>query len=401
MIARMARRHAASRWLLLAGAALAGGALVAASRGAAADDARPLILLVVPDHGEERAAVTIAAHVRPLGVLLAVVHEPPASAAASIAARSRQLVAERGACGALWVGERDGVLSLFLYAGAGERLFERDVPAPRGQTSAAIEALALIAHSASAEMLEGHVATMTPVVAVTAPEPANVDKPQVAAPSPPPAAGPEPSGPAPSPSPAPDPLPAAPADDAPARRAESGTGALAAGYAGNSAGRSAQWQSALAMEAAWHPTPRATLGLGYELALAEATSTGPGAPQVHRHPMFAAGGYRVLSLPRWDVELGGRAVVDVVTSSDARAYMPAPTEVRTSLGPTADVGLRVLPPLRLGLRVGVDVMLDAPSAASGTSASDQLRFAGGLGLQLDLDKVGTTGQRAPKTTASR
>jgi hypothetical protein len=427
-MARMAASDAPGRWFHLASVALLGGAVFAAPRPGAADETHPLIVLVVEagDAGDdhERAAMTIAAHVRPLGVELAVVHEgaarsgslPYPTAAPAIAARSRQLVAERHACGVLWVGAGSGDLALFLYAREGDRLFERRVPAARGQTSAAIEALALIAHSASAELLEGKVAVMNVVASSEGapPEPAATTAPVAVATAPPAPEPTEAAAPRAEAVTSEDPPQALRAEDShaegtdrAARRGDASSAALAAGYVGNTAGRSIVWQSAFAVEAGWHPMPRATLGLGYEFALPDSsTAGGPGAAQSHRHPLFGAAGYRVLFLPRWDLELGGRAVVDFITTSDGRMFASTSTDVRASLGPTADLGLRILPPLRLGLRLGVDVMLDSPSSMSGGwSASDQLRFAGGLGLQLDLDRTGTSArpppQDAPRITASR
>lgn len=424
----MAGRGAPRRWRYLAGATLLGAALAAAPRSASAgapatpggtpgppvavtlpppsSPARALILLVIPAGDAasfgERAAANIAAHLRPLGVELAVVRDPealpsPAPEPPAIAARSRQLVGERGARGVLWVVlDRDGgALSLFLYAPDGERLFERKLSAPKGQTSAAVEALALIAEAASAELLEGKVATMTRVADAEPTLPA-----PTAASAPPPAEPPEP----PEPAPAAESVAVSPGlqragADHLDRAGDSGSAALAAGYVGNTAGRTLTWQSAFAVEAGWHPTPRATLGLGYEIALPDAAAGGLGGPQLHRHPVFAAGGYRVLFLPRWDVELGGRAVADFITLSGGRMFGSSP--VRGSLGPTADLGLRVLPPLRLGLRLGVDVMLDGAGGAASWSASDQVRFAGGLGLQLDLDPSKATARKTPRLTASR
>ncbi len=417
MIARMAVRDAPGRGFHLVSAALLGGALAAAPRAARADEARPLILLVVPAgdaaRGGERAAATIAAHLRPLRADLAMTSSGSSGSlgAPEIAARSRQLVAERHACGVLWVdlgrAAAPGALSLFLYARDGARLFERRVPAEKEPTAATFEALALIAQSASAELLEGKVAAMTAVALAEPREPAAA----------PPAAAPvTPRGPRSAPEAGSgitsemtsevtsESTSSSPPDDSPAARARRGGGnsaALAAGYVGNTAGRTLLWQSAFAMEAGWHPTPRATLGLGYEFALPDSAAGAPSAAQAHRHPLFAATGYRVLFLPRWDLELGARGVVDFITTSGGRAFSATTSEVRSSLGPTADLGLRLVPPLRLGLRLGADVMLDAPSSMGSWSASDQIRFAGGLGLQLDLDTAGAGARPRAQNTASR
>ncbi len=162
--------------------------------------ARPLILLVIPageaTEAGERAAGTIAAHVRQLAVELSVVHEPLPSeprrpaGEPGILARAKELAAERHARGVLWVGAGSGDLSLHLYAHDDDRLFARRVPVVRGQTAAAIESLALIAQSASAELLEGKVAAMAPVGA-KAPRPRPRSRPTRRRP---PAPGPEPAG---------------------------------------------------------------------------------------------------------------------------------------------------------------------------------------------------------------
>jgi hypothetical protein len=384
----------------LASAALLGAAIASAPRaGIAGEDgaAPPIIVLVIAARDDaadatdagERAAQAIAAHVRRLGVELAVVHDrapgPP-----QIAVRSRALATERHARGVLWVGVGRGELSLFLFEREGERMFERRVPAEKGQTSAAVESLALIARSASAELLEGNVAAMTPVTSRDA-VPADPAPPPAPEPAASPALVAEPARLAPAPTEGP---------DRTSFTAGAGGASLGVGYVGSTMGRSVPWQSALAAEAGWRLASHAVVALGYEIVLPESTATGFGAPQTYHHPIFAAGGYRVLLAPRWDVGLGGRSTVDVVTHEGGRMFGPdAGTQARGTLGPTASAAVRIMPAMSAGLLVGMDVVLNPESAPGGVSASDRLRFVGGLGLQIDLDM--STRPPAPRIIASR
>ncbi len=193
------------------------------------------------------------------------------------------------------------------------------------------------------------------------------------------------------------------------RRSTSGSIALAAGYVGNTGTRGVAWQSAFALQAGWHPSVHGTLGVGYEIALPDTAAPGVGTGMESsslssRHPLFAFGSYRLALSPRWDLDLGGRTVMDFITHASVRSFGPsAPTEVRGSFGPTTDLGFRLLPPLRLGLLLGMDVVLNPPAGTPmrPTTVADRLRFVSALGLQLDLEPAGRDPPKVPRITASR
>jgi hypothetical protein len=411
----------ASRWVSaltsVALLALPACPRVASAQGMAPSGAMPLVLLVLSASGaddtSERAARTIAAHVRLLGVELDVVREPArgderSPAVAAIVARSRALAAGRGARGVLWVGAGRGELSLYLYERDGERLFERRVPAEKGQTSAAIEALALIARSASAELLEGKIAAMTPIArseppapeaAPAAPEETTVpllpgDTSQTAVAESPPS----PAEPAFLPPSLLVPAKNVWGDEAPTGRPSGGSLALGVGYLGNTAAWNGTWQSAFAVQAGWRPTPSVTLGLGYEIAPPDSVAVGPGSVQLQRHPIFLGAGYRLALAPRWDVELGGRGTVNVITRYGGTMGGSSVVWVRGSMGPTAEIGFRLLPFLRAGALVGMDVLLNPPTTTDPKMSTERVELISGLGLQLEL---GRTAHPPAKNTASR
>jgi hypothetical protein len=387
-------------------------AVAAGAHVAVADPAKPVMLIVVAPGADtgERAVQTIAAHLRLLGVEPQVVHEavtmgetpkPPAQpqgdgAGSAILVRSRALASERDARGVLWVGAQKGELSIHLYERGGGRLYARSVAAERGQTAAAIESLALIARSASAELLAGKVATMPQV----ADAPKATPDPPAAGPSPSPVAVAEaPSLPPPqaiadaqaTPAPtlvqeAPIAAPVLPAPDAPEPR-PGGLGKLevSGGYLGSSGTHAPVWRSAFALEAGWRPTPNLTFALGYEIAPPDSAGTGAMTSSFQRHPVFASTAYRFLFANRWDLELGGRGTVNVVTTSGPMTMaMGKSTLVLGSMGPTMGAGVRVLPFLRAGILLGVDVVLNPTTSYDPKVPSERLQILGGLGLQLEL-----------------
>ena len=186
--------------------------------------------------------------------------------------------------------------------------------------------------------------------------------------------------------------------------------ALGAGYEGSVGFGKATWQSAIAATVGFRPIPAFTIALGYQVVFPDDDSQT--VTETRHHPGFLGAGYRFLFGPRWDLELSGRATVDVVTQEHRHFEgegSDTDLSVRVRVGPTAELGFRVLPPLRVGLLVGMEVLMNpadetkmVPGGMStlfGTgdlkrpvtvapSAADHFGFLGGLGLQFDLDLSG-------------
>ncbi len=402
-------------------------ALAAGARVATADTTKPVILIVVAPGADtgERAVQTIAAHLRLLGVEPQVVHEGGDAAAPAIVARSRKLASERGARGVLWVGAQPGELSIRLYERAEGRLYARSVAATKGQTAAAIESLALIARSASAKLLAGKVAAM-PLVnnrGLRPAEPGSAPEPPVAdtlKPTPDPVATDVVPSAAPPTAPAPlnivaTPIVLTPPDSAdpqlvaePAPRAKDaadprpgdgspGKAEVTVGYLGNSGTHSAVWRSAFAVEVGWRPLPSLTFALGYEVAPPDTAGSGDMGYSFQRHPIFLSTAYRFVFSDRWDLELGARGTANIVTRTGAMPGLSSPT-VLGSVGPTIGPGVRILPFLRAGFLLGVDVALNPPPAMDPQMATDRLQILGGLGLQLEL---GPPARKAAQNGGSR
>ncbi|TKD00286.1 hypothetical protein [Polyangium fumosum] len=361
--------------------------------------ARPVLVLLVAKGGssplEERAAALIAAHVRSAGVTLKRVERPVSSPDAGERIPDARVVAgDEGAKGVLWAGiGPQGAFVLYLLEKEGGRVFRRDVPAPTGQTSAALEALANIAGSAAAELvIEGHVVTM-----------ASLESADDASP---PAPGVEAAAPAPLPPPEPPPAPPPAAPEvAPALAPAPPEGPagprwrsllLAAGYTGGTFAREASWQNAIALSAWWAPAPDARVGLGYEVLFEEHVEQAGFDVDLSRHPIVLSGGYRFhFGGDRWDVDLGARSTIDIVL----RTPHPAPSvetpatplrhtvDALVSLAPTVGLGFRIVDRLRIGAWAGVDVPLNRLSMTNQPKVDLQTapaRFLGGLDLQVDL-----------------
>ncbi|MDC0745324.1 hypothetical protein [Polyangium mundeleinium] len=377
------------------------------SAGPAVDDAaaQPVLVLLVAKGVrsplEERAVTLVAAHVRSAGVTLKQVERPASSSATGDRiADARAVANDEGTKGVLWVeiGPQDELV-LHLLEKEGGRVFRRGVPAPAGQTSAALEALANIAGSAAAELvIEGHIVTMTSLESADAgssPAPAAEAVPVSAPPPAPPP--PETRAPAPVPAPRVTPPPEAPAQPSFRRLL------LSAGYTGGTFASEASWQSALALSAWWAPAPNARVGLGYEMLFEEYIkgSSSPLDVDLSRHPIVLSGGYRFLFGGRWDVDLGARSTVDIVVRDPhpvppSAAPSPTPStppplrhavDTLVSVAPTVGLGFRIVDRLRLGAWAGVDVPLNRLSTTNQRRIDLQIapvRFLGGLEFQVEL-----------------
>lgn len=391
----------AKRWCC---AALLGACIASAGPNAFGDggspDVRRIVLVVsegdpagTPDH----VARTIASHIRPSGVAVDVQRAPEAPlGVGEVEARSRELSGRKQAAGVFWVTAGAHELVLRLFDAARGRLFERRVPKDERAGSAALEAVALIAGSASAELLDGAITTMTalPDVAVA------VDAPSAPASSSPQLTTASSEAPVVAPTPitwerpttgAETTAPAAPRWEseldpaAPDYLARSGPKLALAPVVGFLASTSTPF--ALTTAVAFRPVHAFELGVGYEVILSQPSRPRPRADG-DQHPAFFAASYSLAADRRWDFALGTRFVGDVVTR---HAFVPErdTTDVRWSLGPTAELGFRVWSPLRIGLVMGLDVVLNSPSS----SLADRVVAVTGLRAAFDMDLSPTRTQQ--------
>ncbi|WP_437328123.1 hypothetical protein [Sorangium sp. So ce381] len=443
-----ARRRKATALLAAASLALASSAAAAdepraperAGAGEAPAAQRALVLIVAGRPGsplEAHAAALVAAHVRPSGVGLHVVRRAPAPAldVGERVAAARALVEQWSAQGALWIEAGPGnELALYLFPRGGERVYSRRFPAPPGRTSAAVEALANVAGSAAAEVLEGPItgagmASLEVGGAAQAAPPPTPSAPQDA-PAPPAAPPSRPPAQAPPPTPsaaAPDELPAPPpsmlerADAAWWRR-----WFLSAGYAGGTFGAHVPWQSAVSLSLSWTPTPDSYVGAGYDWMDTQHLQVERAGfdLDLDRTPLFASGGHRFdIGSGRWAFHLGGRATFDVVSRSGAwrapRALWRSPgpprasspegppltsdkrvTDLLLSVAPTTGLSLRLSDELRIALWTSLDVPLNRLSTPAPQVADLQpapVRFLGGIGLELGPARRSAP----PRTVAGR
>ncbi|WP_437723158.1 hypothetical protein [Sorangium sp. So ce861] len=397
-----------------------------------------LVLAAFPGAGgiDERAIALVGAHVRPLGVRLQVVRPgAPKPALRALLPDGRALADAWDARGVLWIdaGSR-GELALYVVERGGDQVYGRRIPVLPGQTATALESLANIAGAVAEELREGRVAGLTKV--------------DVAAGAPAAAALPEPVA---APAPAAPPAPEAPPDAAPSPRApEAARGthagaprlpslAVQVGYAGANFSGEAPWQSAAALRASWAPVDQVVIGLGYDLVPTVTLGDERLAFDLVRHPVVATGQLRLRLPLGFDLQLGGRASVDVVeripqlpartaappprpirppSAPPPRGHtwlrdlpwrrppmpprqLPAPepqTDVLVSVAPVAELGYPLTGWLRLKAMLGVDVLLTQPDGSVHPGLAiqpDPVRLLAGVGLELGLSGSGAAGAVRP------
>ncbi|MGK3969305.1 hypothetical protein WMF01_53025 [Sorangium sp. So ce1667] len=415
-------------------AASAAACALLALPAAAADAPRaarePLLVLAAcpsADRTDKRAVDLVAAHVRPLGVRLQIVHpDAPRPALKTLLPEARALAEAWDARGVLWIDAGSkGELALYVVERDGNQIYGRRIPVPPGQTATALESLANIAGAVAEELREGHVAGMDRVnVAAAAPDTAALAPEAVPAPDAPPA----------KPDDAP-PRPRAPAALQQGAGREPGrlpTLALLAGYSGANFSGEAPWQSAAALRASWAPVDRAVLGVGYELVPSTSVGDERFAFDLVRHPVSTSGQLRFRLPLGLDLQVGARASVDVVqrvpqgsaqtstppAQEPLRApppwprgpYPPPPwmwppratwprmaprqlpppetqTDVLFSVAPVAELGYPLTPWLRLKTMLGVDFLLTRPDTSMHPGLAlqpDPVRFLAGMGLELGV-----------------
>jgi hypothetical protein len=349
--------------------------------------------------------------------LVDVIHEPrTALPVREVEARSRALSARTDAAGVFWVSAGAHELVLRLFDATRGRLFERRVPSDERTSAAGIENVALIAASASVELLDGSVTTMTPLTeaATSAVEPNAPTSPSTlsrtemttaALESP----GLQPARAAWEPEvstlglrpPASDEPTAGPNETSPDYLLSRAPKLALAPVVGTLASTRAPF--ALTAAAGFRLSRELEVGLGYEVVLSP-SRVGLGGDE-QEHPVVLSGGYSVLTSDRWDLAFGSRFVADLVTRSFVgmpHGFGPgrgaSDTGVRCSLGPTAELGFRIVPSLRIGLLGGTDVVANPPSLAM----ADRVLLVTGIHAEIDLDVVAPRALRlASSDEASR
>lgn len=382
---------------------------------------KPLIVLAVPDLPEtdvdERAAGTLAAHVRSAGARVRVVRQEPGELdLRALLADATALAEAWGARGVIWIAmERGPAASIYLFERERGQLFGRRVPLASGQTSAALESLANIAGAAAAEMLEGRVVGMAPVEIDAPPRSTSPG------PEPPAAASSSVTLPAPAPTPRASesalPAPPAPGDRENERRWP--RLGLAAGYTGNTFGADSSWQSALSLLVSFELSRHASIGLGYDFVFPQHFGPEQAGFDLQRRPIILTGGYSFALGGRWDFGVGARATLDFLTlerNADAPpigagapgqpglfvrlAPAGSTTDVVFSLAPVLSVGFRITDWVRLVGQGGIDMPLLAPPTLVG-SGFDPSRARLLAGAALEVDLFVPEKKRTHSTTARR
>lgn len=349
----------------------------------------PVVVLYVPDlpdrDEDDVLAASIAAQVDAGNVDLRVLRYDPAVATEPgvVAARSRRSAEEFAAGGVMWIrlattpGQPHAV---FLYEVSQDRVLGRRIPVPPQSPAAAIETVANIAGSIVAESLDG------PVDALEELDPETLEAPE---PEPaPPEIQPEPTPPETQPEPKPaEPQPDnAVIVDKPFPRLW-----LMAAYAGNTYADAPVWQHAVALAVAWGPARGAFIGLRYDFVIPSEVEINMLLVSVRPHPISLEGGYRFGLRERLDVELFGRVTVDPVTRSSGTGGTADALRLFSGLTAGVGFGYQPVPPIRLGLRIGAQVLTSRAAyvLVDGDSATTALdphpaRFIAEAGVHFGL-----------------
>ncbi|PRQ06147.1 hypothetical protein [Enhygromyxa salina] len=366
------------------------GALLALWAGPVAaqvpDQPRSVVLMLpeLEDDRDERAEVTIAAHLQDAEIDLLIRRYDPASfELGQLFTRSDALLDGTDARGILWVGLGQD-LTLYVLVRGESQLHGRRIDGSADGSDpddglgdpVALESLANITATAAIAVAEGQ-----PIV-LHAPEPGpsvDPERPDAGSSSTPsaiPEARIEVTGVV-----IPKLVPRAP---------------LRVGYRGQTYASGLPWLSAAELAVGWRPVARAHLELAYEASTpvtAEAASIGLQL-QLFRVPVALAGGYRFELRRGWALELAGRLSVEptrrrtiatgellVATDPRWRAMAGAGLDLRSSVALRDDV--RVWMGLGLiGMFVRSDyVVADIEQPLLHPSA---VRVTAGLGVEFDL-----------------
>lgn len=323
------------------------------------------LVLMVPDLADddldERVLDVIDAHREDGSRVDVVRYDPEGFPASEVVAVSRRRAGEFMARGVLWVdlGNPDQ-LAVYFYEVDTERFLGRQIPSSRDAQAVAIETLANIAASIVAESAAG------PMEGLDEVDPKSLQEQKPAEPPP------EPKAPAPPPPPVPSTTTAAPPPRWPRLW-------LGVAYAGASFSSAVLLQHGLALSAAWGPAPGAFVGLRYDLVLPSRVEDDAVVFELRRHPVSLEGGYRLAfgRRRRGDFEVSGRLAIDPIVrraDADASDGPVTPDEVRvfSSVGLGLGLGFAPIRQVRLGLRLGPEIVLsraryEIAGPGSGTS----------------------------------
>lgn len=423
---------------LVGAAALATSITLAGS--AAADEAPgPLLVVTVPDlpgsDVDDRAAGTVAAHVREAGARVQVVRRTGPFKLRALLKDAKALAEIWSARAVIWIDVGGGVeAGVYLFERGTDRIFGRRIPAPSAQISAALESVANIAGTAAEDLLEGRAVALAPVVIASTGDAAagaletatpiesstlkeggnaaGTDTAKDAATNAVAAtatATPTNTNTAPRTPPPNDSLSPSPqASDAPLPWPRI---ALSAGYTGNTFGRGLPWQSAISLLASWELSRSAAVGLGYDVAFPQYIGDQHFNIRIQRHPAILSGSYRLPLSDSWDFLLGARLALDFVTLHPSSPPPPPPgqppphsddrspddwTDVGFSVAPIIGLGVRITDRVRLGLMGGADVPLARLSRPGPFFIEpDPVRFVAGAAVQVDLVIPGAAAGASP------
>ena len=312
------------------------------------EPATTVVLLVAANEEDRERADAIAAHLSGLDVHVETVEvEAIAGALAEKHALAERAALEHAAVATYWVeSPREGTLELYLVRPGRREVLVREVSLDPGASEAGIEALAVVARSATSALVTDAALDMR-----TLPLPEAIEPPPAPAPKSPPTPPPKP----------------------PRTR---GRARLAVGYAGTSYAREVAWQSGVGFAASWVWPFGLHLGAEYDL-MQRVRAGEPGAAlEIVRHPIAALLGYghRFGSVY---VEGEAVAILDYAVrhgTSTAPGFAAAPDRghVTFGLGPRGRFAVVAVWRLELFVQVGAEFWLSAVRYAVDTAGGQSV-----------------------------
>lgn len=295
------------------------------------------VVVVIPassaDDTDERVVSAVLAHTRAHGLQIEIVRPAQLSSPSLLIREGRSLAERWQAQGVLWIDLVPGGTSQIYVADPSRTpLYGRSLPAAGGGVSAQAEGVANVVSAVIMATFDGErEAGETP----TGLEVVHVD------------AG----------------SPRARAHPTASNRAQVAAWPrlrLAAGYAGNTFAAAIPWQSGLALAIGWRPAPRVLLDLDYQVMPSVAISIDVTDLALRRHPVTLIVGYARELGRLWDVRFLARAGVDVVrrtASASGQERTDDRAWIYASVGAAVGFGVRIAPPVRVGVSVGVEALL--------------------------------------------
>ncbi|MEM6295326.1 MAG: hypothetical protein AAGA54_28900 [Myxococcota bacterium] len=323
----------------------------------------------LPPQTRARLAGSIRAHALELDVALEVVDAPAGFTPVLLLSELR--------IDAVWLVDGDQGWELYAVQ-RGARAVWRRGSSVEGLDATSIETLAAITTGLGLALQDGDVRGMDRV------DPSTLEP----EPEPEPEPKPEPE-PEPEPEPAREPEPITPADRRPPVW-------LGVQYQGNTFADALPWQHGLGLGVAWRIRPRLALGLRYALVFTRTVSVAGVVFDIRRHPISAAASVHIPVGDRLDVRGGGAWTLDPLTRV-VTGGAPVDGERRSRrwfshLSAEAGVGVYVVPQVRLGVDVALDVLLtraDTVVVVGETTVRvtpARARVRAGLGVEVGLGK---------------